>query len=194
MQQFHDIWEPVLKALSEQFSSTTMNLWFTPLELAAFSETLATRPQIIAANKCDILDPESDNLQRLRAKAEELGYELLEISAASNQGTRELIYKVWQMLETLPPVTVYEPEVDLSIMTEVPKEREIIIEHEDGVWYITGAWVEKIVSSINFDDYESRMYFDRVLRKAGVFDMLERDGIQEKDTVDVFGLQFEYVY
>jgi GTP-binding protein len=163
-------------------------------ELSGYSEALATRPQIIAANKCDILDPESDNLKRLYAKAEELGYEVVEISAATQQGVKELVYKVWQMLESLPPVVVYEPEVDLSVATELPKEREIIIEHIGDVWYITGAWVEKVVSSINFDDYESRMYFDRVLRKAGVFDMLERDGVQERDTVDVLGIQFEYVY
>ena len=163
-------------------------------ELSGYSEALATRPQIIAANKCDILDPESDNLQRLYAKAEELGYQVVEISAATQQGVKELVYKVWQLLESLPPVVVYEPEVDLSIATELPKEREIIIEHTGDVWYISGAWVEKVVSSINFDDYESRMYFDRVLRKAGVFDMLERDGIKERDTVDVLGIQFEYVY
>ena len=54
--------------------------------------------------------------------------------------------------------------------------------------------MEKVVSSVNFDEYESRMYFERTLRKAGVFDMLEARGIQEKDTVDVLGIQFEYVY
>jgi len=62
------------------------------------------------------------------------------------------------------------------------------------VFYVTGAWVEKVVGSVNFEDYESRMYFERTLRRAGVFDMLEKAGVQEGDTVDVLGMQFNYVY
>ena len=89
---------------------------------------------------------------------------------------------------------VFAPEVSVEAEVSAPTEREIHIEVEDGIYYVSGAWVERIVGSINFDDYESRMYFERVLRKAGVFDMLEREGIQEKDTVDVLGLQFEYVF
>ena len=65
---------------------------------------------------------------------------------------------------------------------------------QDGVYYVSGAWPEKVIQSVNFDDYESRMYFERVLRRAGVFDMLEKAGVQEGDTVDVCGCQFEYVY
>ncbi len=163
-------------------------------ELQDYSPALAQRPQIIAANKCDILDPDSDNLIRLRKRAEELGCPLFEISAAAQMGVRELIMQVWNRLEQLPPVQVYEAEVAVEAEVVAPAERDIRIEVEDGIYYVTGAWVEKIVGSINFDDYESRMYFERVLRKAGVFDMLEREGIQEKDTVDVLGLQFEYVY
>ena len=163
-------------------------------ELKDYSPALAQRPQIIAANKCDILDPESDNLIRLRKRAEELGCPLFEISAAAQMGVRELIMQVWNQLEQLPPVQVFEPEVAVEAEVVAPAERDIQILVEDGIYYVSGAWVERVVGSINFDDYESRMYFERVLRKAGVFDMLEREGIQEKDTVDVLGLQFEYVY
>ena len=163
-------------------------------ELQDYSPALAQRPQIIVANKCDILDPESDNLIRLRKRAEELGCPMFEISAAAQMGVRELIMQVWNRLEQLPPVQVFEAEVAVEAEVVAPSERDIHIEVEDGIYYVTGAWVERIVGSINFDDYESRMYFERVLRKAGVFDMLEREGIQEKDTVDVLGLQFEYVF
>ena len=65
---------------------------------------------------------------------------------------------------------------------------------KDGIYYVTGRQVERIFNSVNFDDYESRMYFERTLRKAGVFDLLEKEGIQEHDTVDVCGFEFEYVY
>jgi len=163
-------------------------------ELQQYSETLSKRPQIIVANKCDILDPESDNLQRLQAKADELGYQLFQMSAAANQGVRELVYHVWHELEKLPPVEVFEAEMILDEPVLNPERDIQITRGDDAVFYVSGAWVEKIVGSVNFAEYESRMYFERTLRKAGVFDMLEARGIKEKDTVDVLGIQFEYVY
>ena len=163
-------------------------------ELHRYSEALAQRPQIIVANKCDILDPDSDNLARLQTRADQLGCPLFRLSAAANQGVKELVYHVWNRLEKLPPVEVFAPEMSLDEPAPV-EERDIQITRGDNaVFYVTGAWVEKIVGSVNFDEYESRMYFERTLRKAGVFDMLEARGIKEKDTVDVLGIQFEYVY
>ncbi|HIU42851.1 MAG TPA: GTPase ObgE [Candidatus Ventrousia excrementavium] len=162
-------------------------------ELRGYSETLAGRPQIVAANKSDILPPDSDNLERLRARCDELSFPLYEISAATQQGVDALVRAVWQTLSGLPPVTVYEDELTVD-ETPVLTEREINIEVQDGVYYVSGAWPEKVIQSVNFDDYESRMYFERVLRRAGVFDMLEKAGVQEGDTVDVCGCQFEYVY
>ncbi|MBQ7491646.1 MAG: GTPase ObgE [Clostridia bacterium] len=164
-------------------------------ELTHYSQELSRRPQIIVANKCDILEEGSDNLARLQKKADELGYPLLQMSAAAGQGVKELVYAVWNKLETLPPVEIFQPEMTLETMPDLTGERDIhIVRGDDAVFYVTGAWVERIVSSVNFDEYESRMYFERTLRKAGVFDMLEAKGIQEKDTVDVLGIQFEYVY
>lgn len=163
-------------------------------ELKQYSPALAQRPQIIVANKCDILEEGSNNLARLEKKAEELGCRLFRLSAAANQGVQELVYHVWNELEKLPPVEVFAPEM---LLEEPPlnPEREIrITRGDDAVFYVSGAWVEKIVGSVNFAEYESRMYFERTLRKAGVFDMLEARGIKEKDTVEVLGIQFEYVY
>ena len=163
-------------------------------ELKQYSEVLSLRPQIVVANKCDILDPESDNLQRLQAKCDELGCQLFRMSAAANQGVKELVYHVWNELEKLPPVEVFEAEMTLDEPVLNPERDIQITRGDDAVFYVTGAWVEKIVGSVNFGEYESRMYFERTLRKAGVFDMLEARGIKEKDTVDVLGIQFEYIY
>ena len=162
-------------------------------ELVSYSAVLATRPQIIVANKPDVLDPESDNLERVRAKAQELGCPFFEISAATRTGVRELIFAAWNALEALPPVAVFEAD-PTPVEPEESKERDIHIEVIDGVYTVTGEWVDKVVASVNFGDYESRMYFERVLRKAGVFDMLEKAGIQEKDIVNVGGLEFEYIF
>ena len=162
-------------------------------ELSHYSPALAQRPQIVVANKCDILPEDSDNLERLKARAEEEGYLFMTLSAASMQGVRELVGVIYNELQKLPPVTVFEPE-NVPLQEETPDERDVDISVVDGVYVVTGRWIDKIVASVNFDDYESRMYFERVLRKAGIFDRLEEAGIQEKDTVDVGGIQFEYIF
>ena len=160
-------------------------------ELSDYSVDLSNRPMIVAANKCDLLMPESDNLQRLRAAAEEAGCELYEISAGTTQGTRNLMRVVAEKLRTLPPVTIYEPEYVEVI--EAPNDPSAFqVEHYGSTWLVTGTWLERLVQNINFDDYESRNYFDQQLRKVGLFQHLEQQGIQDGDTVDIYDIEFEY--
>ncbi len=160
-------------------------------ELEAFSERLSKLPQIVVANKLDAVEEGSDVVERLRSEAEKLGSAFIAISAASNENVRKLVEITWDMLKDLPPVIIYQPEYIPE--KESRGEREIIIEERDGVYYVTGSWPEKAVASVNFEDYESRMYFDKILRNAGVFEMLEERGIEEGDTVDVCGMQFDYI-
>ena len=160
-------------------------------ELQNYSVDLSNRPMIVAANKTDLLDPESDNLQRLRTVVEAAGCELYEISAGTTQGTRQLMRVVAQKLSTLPPVTIYEPEY-VAPVAEVGDPNALEIEHLGNTWVITGTWLERMVQNINFDDYESRNYFDIQLTKCGLFKRLEEMGIQDGDTVDIYDLEFEY--
>ena len=160
-------------------------------ELENYSVDLSNRPMIVAANKIDIMDPDSDNLERLRKRVEEVGCELYEISAGTTQGTRHLMQVVAEKLKTLPPVTIYEPEYVEVI--EAPSDPTAIeIEHLGSTWLLTGTWLERLVDNINFDDYESRNYFDQMLRKYGLFERLEQMGIQDGDTVDIYDFVFEY--
>ena len=161
-------------------------------ELAQYSPDLAKRPQIVCANKSDILDPDSDNLTRLRSHVEAQGYTLLEISAAAHQGTAELVKKVAQMLSVLPPVTVYEPEyvpkppvIDASAPLDIQRA-------DDGTWLVEGPWLQRLMANVNFADYESRMWFDKTLRQSGLFQQLEDMGIQDGDTVSMYDFEFEY--
>lgn len=161
-------------------------------ELKQYSPDLAERPQIVAANKVDILPPDSDNLERLRSHVEALGYTLLEISAAAHQGTRELVKKTAEMLSVLPPVTVYEPEyvpkapvIDASAPLDIHRE-------DDGTWIVEGPWLRQVMGNVNFADYESRMWFDKVLRDNGFFQKLEEMGIQDGDIVSLYDFEFEY--
>ena len=160
-------------------------------ELKNYSVDLSNRPMIVAANKIDLMMPESDNLERLRAHVEAKGYELYEISAGTTQGTRKLMQVVAEKLRTLPPVTIYEPEYVVP-MVQTGDYGEFDIQHEGNVWVVSGLWIERMVNNINFDDYESRNYFDQLLRKSGLFKQLEEMGIQDGDVVSIDDLEFEY--
>ena len=160
-------------------------------ELKNYSVDLSNRPMIVAANKVDLLMPESDNLERLRKAVEEAGCELYEISAGTTQGTRNLMRVVAEKLRTLPPVTIYEPEY-VEVIAEAGDPSQLEIEHLGSTWVITGTWLERLIDNINFDDYESRNYFDLQLRKCGLFKRLEDMGIQDGDVVDIYDMQFEY--
>ena len=160
-------------------------------ELHDYSVDLSNRPMIVAANKTDLMMPESDNLERLRSHCEALGIELYEISAGTTQGTRQLMRVIAQKLSTLPPVTIYEPEY-VAPVVEAGDPSALEIEHLGNTWLITGAWLERLIENINFDDYESRNYFDMQLHKCGLFSRLEEMGIQDGDTVDIYDFVFEY--
>ena len=160
-------------------------------ELKNYSVDLSNRPMIVAANKIDLMMPESDNLERLRQHVESKGYEMYEISAGTTQGTRQLMQVVAEKLRTLPPVTIYEPEYVVP-MVQTGDYGEFDIQHEGNVWVVSGLWIERMVGNINFDDYESRNYFDQLLRKSGLFKQLEEMGIQDGDVVSIDDLEFEY--
>ena len=161
-------------------------------ELRRYNPELAGRKQLVAANKCDILE-DPDLLEKFRSYVEGEGYTLFEISAAAHQGVRELIAAAAAELAHLPPVTVYEPEyIAPEPVLPEPEDGGIVIDQEDGVWIVSGPWIDRLVSNVNFSDYESRMFFDRSLRTGGVFDRLEDAGIQEGDTVSICGMEFEY--
>ena len=159
-------------------------------ELRQYSPELADRPQIVVANKADILMDES-LLESLRAHVEALGYPIFTISAAAHQGTRELIYAIAEKLRELPPVTVYQPEyVKRPPTVDVSQPLNITV--EDGVYLVEGPWLQRLIANTNFGDYESRMWFDRMLRDSGLFDRLDAMGIQDGDLVSMYDLEFEY--
>ena len=159
-------------------------------ELAQYSPELATRPQIVVANKTDIMEDET-LLEKLRAHVEEAGYPLFALSAASHTGTRELVLKIAEKLSTLPPVTVYEPEY-VPRPPKLDTSAPLNITVDDNTYIVEGPWLERLMANVNFSDYESRMYFDKMLRESGLFARLEEMGIQDGDIVSLYNLEFEY--
>ena len=159
-------------------------------ELKQYSPELASRKMIVAANKTDIMaDPAL--LDKFRAHVEGLGLELFEISAAAHQGTRELVKKAAQELAQLPPVAVYEPTY-VERPPEVDTSGEVNIQQFDETWVVEAPWLQRLIANVNFSDFESRNWFDRMLRQSGLFDKLEEMGIRDGDIVSMYDLEFEY--
>jgi len=159
-------------------------------ELRSYSAELADRPQIVVANKCDIAQDE-ELTKNFEKYVKDNGYELYKISAATNTGIKELISATADKLSELPPIVVFEANyVPKPKMQGTPED--LVIEIFDDVWSIEGEWVERLMQNVNFGDYESQMYFDRVLRNAGVYKRLEDMGIKDGDTISIYNMEFEY--
>ena len=160
-------------------------------ELREYSPELAERPQIVVGNKCDLLGEDRENIEKLRAHVEAQGYAFFELSAAAHMGTRELVQECARRLRELPPILRYEADY-VPPEPKVDTSGELTIEHFDDMWLVEGPWLQRLVATVNFSDYESRMYFDRVLRDAGVFKRMEEMGVRDGDTVSMYDLMFEY--
>ena len=159
-------------------------------ELKQYSPELASRPMLVAGNKVDIAEDRT-LVETLKAHVEAEGMPFFELSAAAHLGTRELMLAAAGKLRELPPVTVYEPTY-VQRPPQVDTSEPLTITHEDDVWIVEGPWLQKTMANVNFGDYESRNWFDRMLRESGLFDQLEEMGIQDGDTVSLYNLEFEY--
>lgn len=160
-------------------------------ELREYSPALASRPQIVAANKCDLLCGDRENIERLKSRVEELGYEFFEMSAVTHEGTRELVKECSRRLSQLPPVLSYKADY-VPPAPVIDSAEELLIQNFDDMWTVEGPWLQRLVATVNFSDYESRMYFDRVLREAGVYQRMEEMGVKDGHTVSMYDLMFEY--
>lgn len=160
-------------------------------ELENFSDELAERPQIVAANKCDMADPEQ--IRKFREYIEEKGIPFYEISAATTMGTAELVQAAGSMLSELPPILQYKPEPITEEELTADTYGKFEIEVEDDIYYVDAKWLEPIMRTVNMDDYSSLQYFQRVLRSSGIIDALENMGIEEGATVNILGFEFDFV-
>lgn len=159
-------------------------------ELFLYSEELAKRPQIVAANKSDLIEDEA-LYESFVQHCSSYGYPVLRISAATTSGVQELVNQTAEMLQKLPPIKIYEPD---PIPEETIEEAPFTISRrEDGAYVISGKKLLAAIAMVDPDDYESLNYMQRVLRTNGVFDQLEAMGIQEGETVSINNFEFEYI-
>ena len=161
-------------------------------ELSKYDMALEERPQIIAANKTDIIqNPEAyeEFLQEMKKR----GYEVFPISAATGGGINELMNKTYEELSKLPPIQIFEPEEDLTVEV-IGNDEGFEITRENDTFIVSGSWIEAVGGSVNFSDNESLAYFQRALLNKGVIEALIERGIQEGQIVRIGDLEFEFVY
>jgi len=167
-------------------------------ELAKYSPALASRPQIIVANKSDMVLLEYEDYVKDFEKyvKETLHAPLVYISAVTGEGLDEMLKLTEKTLRELPPITVYEPELseEEAVLEASAGERETVIRKENEIYYVEGEWIYNLMGQINFGDYESMNFFQRVLKKQGVFDKLREAGIRDGDTVNMYDFEFEFIY
>ena len=160
-------------------------------ELFKYNPELKERRQIVAANKIDLgLDDEIK--ERLEAYCREAGYDLVFISAASTEGTKQLIRLVSERLKDTPPMKEYEPEYVEE--EKKPLDRTVKVTNINGVYNVECEALEALVEKVNFDDDESFNFFQRNLKTLGVIDALEKAGVNDGDTVSLYGLEFDFWY
>ncbi|MBQ8576843.1 MAG: GTPase ObgE [Clostridia bacterium] len=161
-------------------------------ELSRYSEDLAARPQIVVANKRDLLPPDAD-LSAFEDFVASLGYPLIYVSAATGENVKQMVYMAAELLRELPPLTVYDADY-VEPMPEIePGNHDITLRREGKVWMVEADWLYNLVGSVNFEDRESLNYFDRTLRNSGVFQKMREGGVRDGDTVNIYDFEFDFI-
>ncbi len=160
-------------------------------ELAKFNPELAQRPMLVAGNKCDLATDEQ--IEDFRQYVEGKGYSFFPIMAAIRYDVDPLLKKIQEMLQSLPPVRRFEAEPAPQVEVESMENTQVQITRHDNVFMVEGKWLLQLINSVNFDDYESLQYFQRVLIQTGVIDALREAGCEEGDTVSMYDLEFDFV-
>ena len=161
-------------------------------ELEGFSADLATRPQIVLGNKCDIATPEQ--VEEFKQFVEAKGLTFVPISAATRQGVDALPTLVYSRLKELPPVKVFEAEYVKPSLVDAPT-RPFTVERTGAHEFTVDApWLERILAGTNVEDYESLQYFQTQLGDSGILDELVRQNVEEDDTIKIGEYEFDYVY
>ena len=165
-------------------------------ELENYSPELIKRPQVIAANKTDVFygTEEDTVITLLKEEFEPKGIPVFPISAVSGKGVKELLYYVKQKLDQLDqePV-VFEQEYDLEQETFKDEPYTVEYDEKEGMYVVEGPRIERMLGYTNLDSEKGFEFFQKFLRTSGIVDELEKLGIEEGDTVRMYGLQFDYL-
>ena len=188
----------VVDAASVEGRDPVEDIYKIDQELANYDVSLENKPQIIAANKVDAVqsdEAEEDPIARIRAEFEPKGVKIYEISAATGQGLKELLYAVYELLQTVPKdVTIFEqeyfPEEHIpgnNLPYQVWKDAK-----DPHMFHVEGPKVEKMLGYTNLDSEKGFQFFQNFLKDSGILKDLEKLGVEDGDTVKLYELQFDY--
>ncbi len=161
-------------------------------EIEMYNPTLASRTQIVAANKRDLVY-DTDIYDNFCTEMENRGYKVFKISAATKAGVSDLMNYVSSILDDIPiPVLFSEDDEEVKVIS-YEEEAPFTCRVENGTYIVEGRWLKRLLGSTNFEDVESLQYFQNALRKKGVIKALEKLGIQEGDPVQMYEVEFDYI-
>lgn len=160
-------------------------------ELKLYNEKLSTRPQVVVANKMDILEDEGV-FDEFKNELEKRGYKVFKMSAATRQGVDDVIAYVYELLREAEEIELVSEEEMFRPELDEQQDEGLQIDIEDGVYVVTGKSLRRIMYSVNFDDMESLQYFQKAMESQGVFDRLREMGIEDGDTVRIYEIEFEF--
>ena len=165
-------------------------------ELYEYNPELLSRPQVIAANKIDVLNSMdgTDPIKELKDEFEKDGIKVFPISAVTGQGLKELLYHVSSLLSNMDstPVT-FEKELDVDTLFDNPNEAFYVEKNSDGIYLVHGPRVDRMLGYTNLESEKGFNFFQRFLRETGILKELKSLGVQEGDTVRVGEyLEFDY--
>ena len=165
-------------------------------ELAQYNAELTKKPQIIVANKMDVMLPEEADsvLSKIKEAFREEGYPVYAISAVSGKGVRELMFKISETLEEIKEEDIvfeqeYFPEEMIPQLTE---PFTVEYDSEENEYVVEGPRIERMLGYTNIDSEKGFEFFQKFLKENGILDELEKLGISEGDTVRMYGLKFDY--
>lgn len=161
-------------------------------ELKLYKLRLSDKMQVVAANKADIPGAE-ENFQIFENEMNKRGIKVFKISAATNSGLKELMYYVSDLLETIPKETEAEEEKVYYKIDEEKEGKGYEIHVEDGVYVISGPYVNRLFMKYNINDIDSLKYFQKTLIKKGIIDELKTMGIKDGDTVRMNDFEFDFM-
>lgn len=184
----------IVDAASTEGRDPIEDIYAINKELKEYDEKLASRPQVIAANKIDALsDPEDDPVERIRKEFEPSGYKVFPISAVSGQGLKELLYYVKGMLDELPgEPLVFDPEFSVTRNDSDNEPYTVEYDVKNKVYRVEGPKIEKMLGYTNIESEKGFQFFQNFMKDNGIFDELRNLGVQDGDTVYVYGHAFDF--
>lgn len=159
-------------------------------ELCEFNNNLSKKFMLVVGNKCDLASKEK--IEDFKQYVQKLGYEFFPISAATHQNMDELLRRISELLQKLPPICQYASAPSDEFET-LNNNHEISITKKGNIYFVEGDWLIHILKSVNLEDYESLKYFQNIMIKYSVASALKNAGIRDGDIVDIYGVKFDFV-